>query len=441
MQIKAKEFLNTLAVAGQLVDKRPTPDHPLRGCVGLVATGQALTIVSSDLEHYAELSVPVVDGPREPESIAVPFRALNALLAGPAKRNAVLELTISTTDAEHPVLSLDVADLSGRKPEWLCGLLALDPVRVGVVDSSALRVGLQRVLPAVNPKHHNVALRRIAWDGGELIATDGHRLHRAKMPIVGSPLKPALLSDVIAKLLVRMLPKEAPVVLQIWEDQAVLDGDVARWLLFCSAAGRLAIRMQEFIFARWHGAAEDAVVGVHVIVGREDLLEAIEGEDQDTGAFASVLLTTHGLRLDVVVGNEVMGRRTSVPIHGESPLRPGRGVRLQTRYLHDALVATSSPLVQLTFSGPLTPMRVASAQGDGTDHALMPMTEFEPALVSEGEDDMCLPGLDETLPLVVGQLRFYEGELRVSTDDGDIQWLTRRVAELHATLAFNPEKK
>jgi len=439
MQVQAKEFLNALAVAGQVVDKRYNLDF--RSCVSLVAHAQQLTIISNDRSTVVEITVHAADGPSEPQGIAVAFSALNAILAGPAKRGLPVSLGISGDLESHPVLIVDRTKVLGRKPAWLGVPPRGATVLLGVVDSSVLRSGLQRVLPALDPKHQDVKFHRIVLENGELIATDGHRLHRAPVLVTGGSGKSVFFSDGFARLLIRSLPKEAPVCVQTRIEHVPDDEPHQKtWLQLHAQNICLANRVDDFSYLEWRGAADDAACGVKMIVSRNDLLEAIEGSRPD--ASATVLLTTHGLSVDVILSDELTRRETPVSIYlWERPLPVGRGARFHVKYFFEAVAAIATPLVELTFSGPSSPAQVASVQGDGSGHLVMPMSEYKPTLIGDLGD----PGAAAFMQSVdlASQIKWCQDELHStmdSLDAGDRQWLTRRLSDLES-MADVPVKE
>lgn len=422
MNVNAKALSEALAIAGRLVDKTCVSDS--RGCVHLEASSRRLLVKGYDQSHLVEMCVPASGGPQVPQGMSVPIQTVSAVVSNAAKRCTELVIEVSDRDAQHPMLAVGTTTLVGRPATGTFPFSTRDPVRVGVVDPAVLHRGLRCALPALNPRHHDGNLRGMSWEQDEIVATDGHRLHRAPLPIVDGALSmPVVFDETMIQLLLRAIAPGMPVEVLIGGDLASTD-EHAPFIRFQTRAACVTMRLPDsshsaISFPDWHDAAADAAVGVEVLVAKADLLDAVDLSGVTTNP--SAVLTTNGTRLDVIVSDDVMRSAVSVMTHNGYALRPGRGVRLHRKYLYDALAVIGSSVVRLTFSGPSTPIRVASAKGDDAACILMPMSEFVPTF--------CRPEDDVVGRCASGPAAWYQAELQsswqTSRTDGDRQWLQR----------------
>lgn len=414
MQVQAKAFGDALATVGRLLlDKSCNVDY--RGCVRVVAFKSALWVDSSDIKHHIAIMVHANGGPEEPESMVVPWRALSGVLSGHAKQKASVMLTMSDTAGQRPLLRIERTTIAGRMGVTLPSMAPDAPTRIGVVEPAVLRRALQQVLPALNPKNPMRDYRNIVWENGEVLATDGRRLHRSSAPIVGGQFPwQVLIDDVMAQMIVRALPSVLPVTVFAGSS----DGE-APYIHLVSRTAKLTMRVTTSPFPDWRRVAEGSTVGVVAIVGRDELLEAIEGAG--ARSHPSVLITTNGAHLDVIVVDDIVRHEARVTLHSRS-LPIGRGARVDGKYLYDALASTSSALVQLTFSGPASPMQLAATKGFGTQHTIMTLATFTPTF--------CEIGLANETPARILDAAWCQAELLTSTDEGDRQWLERRSTDL-----------
>jgi DNA polymerase III sliding clamp (beta) subunit (PCNA family) len=206
-------------------------EHPLDLAL-LKAERQRLTVTATDGRIWLRSTVPC-DG--ESPVLCLPIPALLDLIKD-ANRSSTVDIVAegrkvnvvcdacATTFESKPVDDLPVAPDSGGRKKWC---------RNAVWGSEALRDALDWVLLAASRDETRPTLNGVLCAGDELVATDGHRLHRARLvqPHVCRTLVPAACANLLLSTL-----DCGPVVLERSDDLLRFVMDDAEIVTAASAA-------------------------------------------------------------------------------------------------------------------------------------------------------------------------------------------------------------
>lgn len=348
LTVEAPALRAALDLAGKLIAPRQVIQA--LGCVRLRADGIGLRVEATDLHTWLRLDVAAaVDRVGE---IALPAAEL-AAFAKMASGTVAL-------DADDDAASISFGRSRTRIALWPLEDLPVGTARPGAlhdVDGSVLADALRFASPAMSRNDHRFYLNGIridGADGADVVATNGHQIHRASLPgvVLGEGIIPAevvpLILDIAAGAggVVRFSAEDAQWRIEapgISAHGAAVDGSFPDWRRIVRTDGRLPV----------------------CVVDAADLARAVKlaviGSDRgkDTSA---VLLTAGDGGLAVSgasLGQKVRESVTALSADVANPVCAG----IAADYLGDAISAVSDDSVAIF------------AEGEG---AMAPL-DFEPA--------------------------------------------------------------
>lgn len=181
--VKKAELLSALRVALGFVEKRET--MPILSHVQLKSTGGQLTVTTTNLESWFTRSM---DCQGVEFEFCAPAKVLYKEVAAipEAEEDVVLIYTQDGADAEH------VVTVNGRCQIYCIGAFdfpawpKFDTEVAGTVNIDGLEEKLEQVIVATGSKDTRYTLNGVMFDFGEgqLLGTDGSRLHRSAIPKV-----------------------------------------------------------------------------------------------------------------------------------------------------------------------------------------------------------------------------------------------------------------
>lgn len=356
MILGKKKLHEVLRPLGHLADQQVVA--PLRGHVLLLSRGGTVELSATDGGSWLRTSLPC-DGEFSACLAAKPL--LDFLKpSGRVDGERVVEL--------HPVANGQAVVIAGGVSITLASL-PLEDYPKWPVDGAArmrrlrswcapdFRDALGWVLLAVGLDPTRRAITGVLFDKERVVATDGHRLHLAR---IGGLDAPALLPGVSMATLLHVLPKTG-----------VLDLHRAgEWFVFRCGPWELATKPLDETFPpvdevipsklleQFHALVDGALLGA--------VLRRLP---------RSVLGPTSGVRLKINGAIEISSRfddasgSTTVPVIESSHTGPDFSIGVNARYLRDAVNDRAE--VALRFIGELDPVVVH--RGRGRTAVVMPM--------------------------------------------------------------------
>lgn len=221
--VSRADFARAVAVAGRTVERRTT--IPVLECLRLRAKGDSLTLSGTDMDFQIDYTVPGKGEGLPEDGIAIrDYRHI----ARAAKAVAAESIYIGYDEASRTSLTANMGPLS------FCGAAypgndfpasfdtadRVAPIWTGTLTSEFLDA-LERVQPAISTEETRYYLNGVFFekekDGNpwayNLVATDGHRLHRATVQIPDAAGKVDATGGIIlprklVSLLLSMRPKK-----------------------------------------------------------------------------------------------------------------------------------------------------------------------------------------------------------------------------------------
>ena len=213
---------------------RPKAAPPVLSHVLLESKGGLLTLTATDLEQRLQAQIPAEGEIRT----CLPCKLLHQLVKPADKKSGQGEIVLEAApDNQVAVHIAGMATLLRCSPVADFPGHAASPAEdwhlVGIWPSKSLLEGLIFVLPAVSKDDTRLNLNSVQFESDRIVATDGHRLHLAKLPAVLA--EPFLLPSDAAKTLKFILTGS---------DQVIVarSGDIVR---FKAGAYKLDVRLMD----------------------------------------------------------------------------------------------------------------------------------------------------------------------------------------------------
>lgn len=224
----AKDNLGkAIAAAERFTGKNIT--LPILGNVLLEASGNTLTVTATNLEYAIQISV---GGKGEkPGKATVPAKILNSLLQSIRDERVELEEKQSNLNVHTDTVT---ARINGMNADEFPLLPKIKKDHTLQSDSSALRQGLERVLPAVSASEFKPELTGVYFQiearTMRLVATDTFRLAEKTIPLEERAEQPFsfILPQRVALELARISADKDEVMITVGDNQALFEADGAR---------------------------------------------------------------------------------------------------------------------------------------------------------------------------------------------------------------------
>ena len=359
MIVRKGPFHAALTQLLRIIDRHST--HPLLQHVKLIADGNTLCITATDLATYAVASVPC-DGrfaaslPAKaladfvkPENVADKRGLVELLPEGDGKTTVAVEAAL-TTLASRP--SADFPTRPGDQLErssWS---------QVAAWDAGEFGDKLRWVALAAGSDPTRPQLTGIYFDGEHVVATDGHRLHVARL--AGFSGEPVLVCARTFSAFLRALPKKGEVTMERSGD--LLRIHAGSWELVTAAMSETFPPYQQVV----PRLGSEAYV---VEVERGTLAYALARVAKTKNGSKGVRMVVNGvIKLERDHGD---GKSTSiVPVVTTTHRGPDSIIGADPSYVLDAL-DSSAEIVTGRFGDALDPIRFDL--GDGRVAVVMPM--------------------------------------------------------------------
>jgi DNA polymerase III sliding clamp (beta) subunit (PCNA family) len=221
----------------------------------------------------------------------------------------------------------------------------LDLSLLTVWPSTPLQDALSYVLPAVSTDPTRPHLRAVHLDGHQMVTTDGHRMHLARLP---APLTtPLLLPAVSAATIMQIAGAGDQVILAVAAHH--LRVGVGRWQLDTKLVDGVFPPHQQVVPKR-ESLPTRLTVETRVLTRALSRLDRLSSVKQTVARVNGVLMLTTS---DPDLGEaEVVVPTISNTHHGDDFV-----AAFDRKYLHDA-ISTEGEAVELGFSAALDPLRV-----------------------------------------------------------------------------------
>jgi DNA polymerase III subunit beta len=358
-----EELAAALALPASIVDRRPT--IPILACVRLEQRLGELHLAATDMDIAVETRCPLREHDwGEGKGVAVDAGLLKAVVAAAPKGGEIrlavgpngLLVSHSLERARLPVLPADEFP-TGTDPEGVA--VAIE------VAGDQLSAALGRVAAAINREETRYYLGGVYLEVKrhhvELTATDGHRLHHARLaPLDMDHCGVTARAVIVPRRMVELLAQAAgPLTLSVHERGVVAAGGL----------GRITSRVIDGQFPDWRRIVPDAKPdGVEFSGG--DVAEAVKRLRGFGDGALHVRLEAERLTLQ---GSSEDGEIAETSVAGTAVGGPGElETGLKGRYLLEAAQAVGGTM-RWSWAGASAPMRIDCPERQEELIVLMPM--------------------------------------------------------------------
>lgn len=361
-----EELAAALALPAEVAEKRAAAGIPILSCLRLQVSGGELLVAGTDMDIAVETRAQVKEHDwRAGEAVAVSAALLKAVVAA-APKDGEIRLRVGPTAllASHPLERARLPVLPADEfpaPRELTGeLVAVQ------VEADKLTAALGRVGSAISREEARYYLQGVCLElaGSDLLltATDGHRLHHARvtaLDVEGDGLRER--SPILPRRLVELLgAAEVELTLHLYGDGVVAAGGF----------GRITSRVIDGTFPDWRRLVPAEKPDALEVTGSElvDAVKRLRGFGD--GPLRVWLEST---RITLQGADDIEGEIAETVITGEPRGCPAElKTGFQGKYLAALAATAGSGRLVLSWDGETGPLRAAYVDRPDDVAVLMP---------------------------------------------------------------------